>query len=146
MDTQENAEQTQEQAEEYRLELDTEVLQKEDHVSTSLCDRFGIHMYSEEFLQKEQAYKQQKKETEEEIFEKVLNNERNSEAEETFQRVIQAEGTAVIKAEYKGTQEKDSLWLSAFYVLAGALIAGIVLFFIDKKRRKDHEDNNYDQK
>ena len=38
------------------LELDTETLQKEENISTSLCDRFGIHMYSEEFIEKEKIY------------------------------------------------------------------------------------------
>ena len=27
------------------LNLDTEILQKNENISTSLCDRFGIHMY-----------------------------------------------------------------------------------------------------
>ena len=44
------------------LKLDTDVLEKDENMSTSLCDRFGIHMYTQEFLEKEQAYKEKQKE------------------------------------------------------------------------------------
>ena len=38
------------------LNLDTEILQKKENISTSLCDRFGIHMYTLEFMGHEKRY------------------------------------------------------------------------------------------
>lgn len=146
MELQDKKEESHDTGETHSLDLDPEVLQKDDHVSTSLCDRFGIHMYSEEFLKKEQIYKQQKKENEEYIFRNVLNNEENLMIEETFQRVIQAEGGTVIKAEYKMTEKQSPLWSTAGYILVGAMIAGVILFFIDKRRRRHCENNHYYQK
>lgn len=41
------------------LNLDTEILQKNENISTSLCDRFGIHMYTSEFMEQEKAYQEE---------------------------------------------------------------------------------------
>lgn len=82
------------------LNLDTEILQKNENVSTSLCDRFGIHMYTSEFMEQEKAYQQGQQEKNNEIFSNVLNNPERNITETAFQRVIQADTTAIIKAEY----------------------------------------------
>ena len=37
---------------------DTEILQKNENISTSLCDRFGIHMYTLEFMEHEKRYQE----------------------------------------------------------------------------------------
>lgn len=127
------------------LQLNPEVLQRDDSVSTSLCDRFGIYMYSEEFLEKEKNYNHQQKENDEKVFQEVLYNTKNSKNEEAFQQVIRAERTEVIKADYGGRQDGNSVWLPTAYGLLGALLAGTVLFFIEKKRRRHRENNSYNQ-
>ena len=50
------------------LNLDTEILQKNENISTSLCDRFGIHMYTSEFMEQEKAYQEEQEEKNNEIF------------------------------------------------------------------------------
>ena len=82
------------------LNLDTEILQKNENISTSLCDRFGIHMYTLEFMEHEKRYQEKQQEKEDEIFSNVLNNPEKEMTDTAFKRVIQAETTAVIKAEY----------------------------------------------
>lgn len=128
------------------LELDLDVLEKEDRVSTSLCDRFGIHMYTEEFLKKEGQYQQERKEEKEKIFQDVLHNQENLETEEAFQQVMQAESVEVIKSDYDLGQEQDTLLMPACYGLLGAILAGAFLFFIERKRRRQHENHHNHKK
>ena len=82
------------------LNLDTEILQKNENISTSLCDRFGIHMYTLEFMEREKRYQEKQQEKEDHIFSNVFNNPEKEMTDIAFERVIQAETTAVIKAEY----------------------------------------------
>ena len=109
------------------LNLDTEVLQKNENISTSLCDRFGIHMYTSEFLN-------------------VLNNPEKEITETAFQRVMQADTTAVIKTEYNENNETNNQYMNIAYGVFGAMLAGIVLFFIEKYRRKRNENHHNNQK
>ena len=87
------------------LNLDTEILQKNENISTSLCDRFGIHMYTSEFMEQEKAYQEEQEEKNNEIFLNVLNNPEKEITETAFQRVMQADTTAVIKTEYNENNE-----------------------------------------
>ena len=89
------------------LNLDTEILQKNENISTSLCDRFGIHMYTSEFMEQEKAYQEEQEEKNNEIFLNVLNNPEKEITETAFQRVMQADTTAVIKTEYNENNETN---------------------------------------
>ncbi len=128
------------------LKLDTDVLEKDENMSTSLCDRFGIHMYTQEFLEKEQAYKEKQKEKNNEIFSNVLHNEKKDSAEQAFQTVIQANTTEVIKAEYRENQGTAGQYANFAYGVTGALMAGVVLFFIERYRKKRNENYHNHQK
>lgn len=128
------------------LNLDTEILQKNENVSTSLCDRFGIHMYTSEFMEQEKAYQQGQQEKNNEIFSNVLNNPERNITETAFQRVIQADTTAIIKAEYNENIQNTSQYMNIAYGLSGAILAGVVLFFIERYRRKRNENNHNNQK
>ena len=128
------------------LSLDASVLQKNDDVSTSLCDRFGIHMYSSEFLEQEALYKEEQDQEKTKIFHAVMHNSKNEKTEESFQQVIQAEGVEVIKSNSARNEQEEAGWFSAAYILLGAIVAGTVLFLIDKMRRKRREDHNYNTK
>nr|WP_294494290.1 hypothetical protein [uncultured Mediterraneibacter sp.] len=130
----------------HNLQLNTEVLQEEGNVSTSLCDRFGIHMYSPEFLEKESQYKEEQNQEKTDIFYAVMHNSKNEKTEESFQRVIRAEKVEVIKADYMYNDQNSPVWIPAAYGLLGAFLAGVILFFIDRVRRKRHEDNPYNTK
>ena len=124
------------------LELDTETLQKEEDISTSLCGRFGIHMYSEEFIEKEKIYQEKQKEKNDQIFTDVWNNQEQEKSEHAFQTVMHAQTAEVIKADYQGTQETEGAYAGVLYGLLGAALAGAVLFGIEKYRRKRHEDHH----
>ena len=128
------------------LNLDTEILQKNENISTSLCDRFGIHMYTSEFMEQEKAYQEEQEEKNNEIFLNVLNNPEKEITETAFQRVMQADTTAVIKTEYNENNETNNQDMNIAYGIFGAILAGVVLFFIEKYRRKRNENHHNNQK
>lgn len=124
------------------LKLDTEILQKDENISTSLCDRFGIHMYTQEFLEKEKIYQDKQKQKNKEIFLNVLHNQKVESNEDAFQTVMKADTTEVVKAEYNGNQGAINQYTNIAYGLSGALLAGVVLFFIERYRRKRNENHD----
>lgn len=128
------------------LDLDTEILQKKEDISTSLCDRFGIHMYTTEFMEREQRYQEERQEKENQIFTNVLHNPEKEMTETAFERVLQAETTAVIKAEYSENKETSNPYINIAYGILGAILAGSVLFLIERYRRKRNENYHNDQK
>lgn len=126
------------------LNLDAEILQKNENISTSLCDRFGIHMYTLEFMEREKRYQEKQQEKEDHIFSNVFNNPEKEMTDIAFERVIQAETTAVIKAEYNENQETSNPYINIAYGVLGAILAGTVLFLIERYRRKRNENyHNY---
>ena len=126
------------------LNLDTEILQKKENISTSLCDRFGIHMYALEFMEHEKRYQEKQQEKEDEIFSNVLNNPEKEMTDTAFKRVIQAETTTVIKAEYNENKATSNPYINIAYGILGAILAGTVLFLIERYRRKRNENyHNY---
>lgn len=126
------------------LNLDTEILQKKENISTSLCDRFGIHMHTLEFMEHEKRYQEKQQEKEDEIFSNVLNNPEKEMTDTAFKRVIQAETIAVIKAEYNENKATSNPYINIAYGILGAILAGTVLFLIERYRRKRNENyHNY---
>ena len=126
------------------LNLDTEILQKKENISTSLCDRFGIHKNTLEFMEHEKRYQEKQQEKEDEIFSNVLNNPEKEMTDTAFKRVIQAETTAVIKAEYNENKATSNPYINIAYGILGAILAGTVLFLIERYRRKRNENyHNY---
>lgn len=123
------------------LDLDTGTLQKDENISTSLCDRFGIHMYSEEFIEKEKTYQKEQKEKNDQIFSNVWGNQKQEKSEHAFQTVMYAQTAEVIKADYTGPKEEGT-YAGVMYGLLGAALAGAVLFGIEKFRRKRHENHH----
>ena len=95
-----------------------------------------------EILQKRYQEKQQEKE--DEIFSNVLNNPEKEMTDTAFKRVIQAETTAVIKAEYNENKATSNPYINIAYGILGAILAGTVLFLIERYRRKRNENyHNY---
>ena len=124
------------------LDLDTGTLQKDENISTSLCDRFGIHMYSEDFIEKEKTYQKEQKEKSDRIFTNVWSNQKQEKNEQAFQAVMYARTAEVIKADYAGPKEAEGTYAGVMYGFLGAALAGAVLFGIEKYRRKKHEDHH----
>lgn len=80
------------------------------------------------------------------LFLNVLNNPEKEITETAFQRVMQADTTAVIKTEYNENNETNNQYMNIAYGIFGAILAGVVLFFIEKYRRKRNENHHNNQK
>lgn len=120
------------------LDLRVEDLNWQEKQSTSLCDRFQIHMFDKEFEQAEQEVTKKEQESRTAIFEDVLSGAEigNYENEQVFETVMETEMETVIKTDY-GTAGNNYFDILPFvYLLGGIVVAGIVLWFIGHRRKK----------
>lgn len=121
------------------LNLRVEDLNWQGQQSTSLCDRFQVHMFTEEFEQTEEQVRQTEQQSREEIFADVMLTQEgfdNGEKEQIFQAVMVADTEAVIKFDY--TQDVAGKFdISAYlYIFVGILIAGVVFWLVGRRRKK----------
>lgn len=120
------------------LNLRTDDLNWKGKQSSSLCDRFQIHMFTEEFEQAEQDVRQSEQEDKAIVFENIMFQELSdsNETEQIFETVMTAETEAIIKADYV-TESKNGFDFSVFfYIFGGIAIAGLVLCFIERRRKR----------
>ena len=124
------------------LELQIEDMpQKEEEVTTSLCDRFGIHMYSEEFINSENEYNEQQKLQEKEILKAVFNNKKEDDRAKTFLKVMENTEAVIVKKDY--TEPTDVRYPgAALYMIAGMLLAGAFLYIIRRRKKGANYDND----
>ena len=128
-------------------ELDIQVtdLNWQGKQTTSLCDRFGLHMFTEAFKQGEEKVIQEEQAEKELIFTEVLNHsEPESMNDQVFTSVMSAEVEVVIKEDYAQTDSGGIGVSDILYMILGIVIAGIVIWFIN--RRKKNENHDYRSK
>lgn len=131
--------------EDSQLEIEVNGFGDSKDTTTSLCDRFGIYIYSDEFLAKEKEYKEYRKERDDNIIQAIFNNKKKPETEDAFYMVMNAETSIVLKTEYESESNKAASPFSMYaYVLMGILIAGLLLFFIERQRRKKSNETKCD--
>lgn len=120
------------------LELRVEDLNWQEKQSTSLCDRFQIHMFDKSFEQTEQEVIKKEEESRIAIFENVLSGEENEnyENEQIFESVMGVEMETVIKADYRIAKTNDLGFLPSMYIFGGVAAAGIVLWLIGHRSKK----------
>lgn len=117
------------------IKIDMDVLQQQEKTTTSLCDRYGVHVFNEKAVLLEEKALQQKEEQREKILADVINREKNSDRGEILKRIMEAETSEVIKKEY-GLETQKNHDISVYvFGLAGMLLAGIILFYIEKWRK-----------
>lgn len=128
---------------ELEIKLDGIGIQKD--ATTSLCDRFGVYIYSPDFLAKEVAYKKKQNEQNDLILEAVFENKGQAGTEEMFLQVMNANAGTVLKTEYEAENDETAGQFSMYaYGLTGILIAGALLFMIEKWRRKKANETDRD--
>lgn len=125
------------------LTIQTDVIEKQQEVTTSLCDRFGINMYSQEFLNQEKIYNEQLQQSQNEMLQQVMTNTKADTSEAAFQTVLHAETQEVLKKDYTDNQKDSSAAMSYLFLLLGVVLAGVVLFYIEQKRRSKKKRENY---
>lgn len=141
------ADMTQEQPIDTRtdIQIDTSILTQQEKTTTSLCDKYDVHVFGADIGALEDKYEQEEELEQEKILADVFTRRPNADRKEAFQAVMAADISEVVRKEY-GTEEKAGMDFSMYaYVLLGALLAGTVLFYIEKRRkdRHRHEADNY---
>ena len=120
------------------LNLNVDDLNWQGKQSTSLCDRFQIHMFTEEFEQAEQTVKKAEQENIDGIFENVMFQDEtgNNENEKIFATVMSADTDVIVKADYTSEGVKNFDFWAIFYIFCGIAVAGGILWLIDRRRKK----------
>ncbi len=127
------------------IQIDTSILIQQEKTTTSLCDKYDVHIFSGDIEALEMKQEKEEELQKEQILEDVLTRRPKADRREALRTVMEAETSAVVKKEYH-TEAETGMELSMYaYLLAGALLAGTVLFYIEKKRkdRKRHEADDY---
>lgn len=127
-----------------QLEIPVETISEQKEVSSSLCDRFGIHMFTETFIDIEERLAQTGKSERQTTLKDVMTKTEEYTLLDNLQVVMKAEGETIIKKEYENKQDTESMAVLAFYGIAGAVLAGFILYYIEKirKGRKKIENNS----
>lgn len=125
------------------LPIPAETISEQEEVSSSLCDRFGIHMFTESFIETEENVTQAEGIERQETLDNVMTNTKGYTLLDSLQTVMDAETEAIIKKEYENKQDTESGAVLALYGILGAILAGFVLYYIEKirKGRKKIENN-----
>lgn len=120
------------------LNLNVDDLNWQGKQTTSLCDRFGVHMFTEKFRQAEIGVRQEEKELAEDMFESVMFREEpiDNGMEEIFDTVMAAETEVIIKADYGIDTTAAFDIASLLYILGGIMAAGVVLWLVERRRKK----------
>lgn len=126
------------------LQIQVETISEQKEVSSSLCDRFGIHMFTEEFIEAEGKLAASESSEKQAILENVMMNMEDYTLLDDLQTVMKAKTETIIKKDYENEKGTESFTILAAYGIVGAVLAGCVLFYIDKfrKGRKNIENNS----
>lgn len=120
---------------ESQLEISVETISEQNEVSSSLCDRFGIHMFTDAFIDTEERLAQTERSERQTILKNVMTNIEEYTLKDNLQLVMKAEAETIIKKEYENKQDTESIATLEFYGITGALLAGFVLYYIEKIRK-----------
>lgn len=125
------------------FEIQTETYDSRGETTSSLTDRFGIAVFSDDFQMNEEKLRIQQEEEHEKILRAVMGNPKQDALNGYFKSVMEADVGTVLKTEYDEEETTSPLSVISYGFL-GMFLAGTVLFFLEKKRRsKKHENNSY---
>lgn len=127
------------------IQIDTSILTQQEKTTTSLCDKYDVHVFGADIGALENKREKEEELEQEKILTDVLTRRPKADREEAFQAVMEADTTAVVRKEYKTEEDMGPDFSMYAYVLLGVLLAGTVLFYIEKRRkdRRRHEADNY---
>lgn len=130
--------------EELDLKIDemTQNTGKEESVTTSLCDRFGIHMYSDEFLENEVEYKKQQNVQKNQILQAVFHNRKQNTTSQYFQSVMDSSAETIVKKDYTEQNATNHYGMIAYLAL-GMVMAGIFYYFMGQRKKNENHNYNY---
>lgn len=120
------------------LELRVDDLNWQGKQVTSLCDRFQIHMFTEEFEEAQERVLQMEKKEENRLFCNVMYQEevQNQEIEEIFDRVMAKNTETIIKTDYSKEDASHFDFGAFIYLFAGIVVTGTILWLLRQRRKK----------
>lgn len=126
------------------LQIQVETISEQKEVSSSLCDRFGIHMFTDKFIETESKLAEAEDTKKQTILDNVMTNTEEYTLLDDLQTVMKAKTETIIKKDYENKQGPESITALVAYGIVGAVLAGCVLFYIEKflKGSKKIENNS----
>ena len=128
------------------LELDFDILNRQQKTVTSMADLYGYSVFAEEFARKVTGYQKRSKEERDYYLRCVLTNPPGDDIQIAFQRVFDADITYVVGADYEMNDVSQMSFLStAMFALFGAALALSFWMLIDKRRKEKrlHENKHH---
>ncbi len=118
------------------LELQWDIVENQEDISSSLEEIYGYEVFSEKFYNETKSIKAEQELEEENNFNSVMYGEAKDETEAAFQRVMSAEVQTMVKNEYKEieTGTMNNFFAAGFLVI-GMVVAGSVFFIIDRWKK-----------
>lgn len=138
-------------AENAEIQIDMDIIQKQERTATSLCDKYGVHIFNEKAAAIDEKTRLERKEQWQRLLSGAVSGEKNSDREGILRRVMAAETQTVVKKEYETQMQKNQNLSMLAFGLTGVLVAGAFLFYIEKRRKKkqrrgwkyETDDNRY---
>lgn len=125
------------------IEIDTAILKQQEKTTTSLCDRYRVHIFREEAELLEENYDQEQELRREEILADVLTGKPGTDREKILKTVMEADTSVMVKKDYESSMGSESSLSMYTYVFAGVVLAGAVLFYIEKRRKGKKQGETY---
>lgn len=127
------------------IQIDTSILTQQEKTTTSLCDKYDVHVFGADIEALENEQEEKEELEQQKILTDVFTRQPKADREEAVRTVMAAEASAVVRKEYETEEEAGAGFSMYAYLLLGVLLAGTVLFYIDKRRKgkRGNEADNY---
>lgn len=131
------------------LRIDTNILTQQEKTTTSLCDKYGVHVFGQEPSERELAYDRQKEQQQDKILMEVMTGKEDTSRIDIVQTVMTADTETVIRKDYDSGGEAGEGFSLLAYVMLGVFLMGAVLYCINhylnqkRKDRRNHEIDDY---
>lgn len=120
-----------------QLQFEVEKYREGEMTITTFSDRFKLSVFNEDFLQKEQNYKNAQKQEQKLVLRKVMDGQEKTYLNTYFEAVMKAEVTTIIWADYEPSGKETIQWLSAAsYGLLGMFFAAVFLWMMARRKKQ----------
>ena len=120
-----------------QLQFEVEKYREGEKTITTFSDRFKLSVFNEDFIQKEQDYKDAQKQEQKLVLRKVMYGQEKAYVNTYFEAVMRAEATSIIRADYEPSRQEEIQWLSAAsYGILGMFFAAIFLWLMARRKKQ----------
>ena len=125
------------------LNISVDYLEQTQNTS-SLEDVYGYRVFDSKFKEKINSTREKERKEIEKSCKSVFIKKENNDIKDAYNKVMNTKASTVIKNDYDNNSGNGLSFKSEIsFVLVGMLVAGIILYFVDKGiRRKNANKNN----